>query len=73
VKKISVVIPCYNEEDVLPQLFQRLATVAETWAMDYEIIRDYALALPFLRAEFRASGCRERRTFSRDGRRSGDH
>jgi polyisoprenyl-phosphate glycosyltransferase len=38
VKKISVVVPCYNEEAVLPQLFQRLATVAETWAMDYEII-----------------------------------
>jgi glycosyltransferase involved in cell wall biosynthesis len=38
VKKISVIIPCYNEEAVLPQLFQRLATVAKTWAMDYEII-----------------------------------
>jgi dolichol-phosphate mannosyltransferase len=36
--KISVIIPCYNEEAVLPQLFQRLATVAATWAMDYEII-----------------------------------
>lgn len=38
VKKISVIIPCYNEEEVLPQLFQRLNAVAETWAMDYEII-----------------------------------
>ena len=36
--KISVIIPCYNEEAVLPQLFQRLTTVAATWAMDYEII-----------------------------------
>jgi len=38
VKKISVIIPCFNEEPVLPQLFQRLTAVAGTWAMDYEII-----------------------------------
>jgi len=38
VKKISVIIPCFNEEEVLPQLFQRLTSVAGTWAMDYEII-----------------------------------
>ena len=37
-KKISVIIPCFNEEEVLPQLFQRLTAVAGTWAMDYEII-----------------------------------
>ena len=36
--KISVIIPCFNEEAVLPQLFQRLAMVAETWALAYEII-----------------------------------
>jgi polyisoprenyl-phosphate glycosyltransferase len=36
--KISVIIPCYNEEDVLPQLFERLGRVAETWNADYEII-----------------------------------
>ena len=36
--KISVIIPCYNEAAVLPQLFARLTTVAATWAMDYEII-----------------------------------
>jgi glycosyltransferase involved in cell wall biosynthesis len=36
--KISVIIPCYNEEEVLPQLFQRLTAVAATWAMDHEII-----------------------------------
>jgi dolichol-phosphate mannosyltransferase len=36
--KISVIVPCFNEEAVLPQLFQRLATVAATWAMDCEII-----------------------------------
>ena len=37
-KKFSVIIPCCNEEEVLPQLFQRLTAVAATWAMDYEII-----------------------------------
>ena len=38
VKKISIVIPCFNEEAVLPKLFQRLSAVAATWTMDYEII-----------------------------------
>ena len=37
-KKISVIIPCFNEEQVLPQLFQRLTAAAASWAMDYEII-----------------------------------
>lgn len=36
--KISVIIPCFNEEDVLPKLFDRLGTVAATWNSDYEII-----------------------------------
>ena len=36
--KISVIIPCFNEEAVLPQLFERLAMVAATWETDYEII-----------------------------------
>ncbi|HEY3762097.1 MAG TPA: glycosyltransferase family 2 protein [Verrucomicrobiae bacterium] len=36
--KISVIVPCYNEEAVLPQLFQRLGSVAVTWGMDFEII-----------------------------------
>jgi dolichol-phosphate mannosyltransferase len=38
VKKISVIVPCFNEEEVLPQLFERLTAVAGTWEMDYEII-----------------------------------
>lgn len=37
-KKISIVVPCYNEEAVLPELFRRLDGVAVTWGMDYEII-----------------------------------
>jgi glycosyltransferase involved in cell wall biosynthesis len=36
--KISVIIPCYNEQDVLPKLFERLGTVAAGWNTDYEVI-----------------------------------
>lgn len=35
---ISIVLPCYNEEAVLAQLFQRLSAAAETWNPDYEVI-----------------------------------
>jgi glycosyltransferase involved in cell wall biosynthesis len=38
VKKISIIIPCFNEEAVLPELFDRLGSVAATWGMDYEMI-----------------------------------
>ena len=37
-KKISVIVPCFNEEAVLPKLFARLGAVAATWQADYEII-----------------------------------
>jgi len=37
-KKISIIVPCFNEEAVLPELFERLGSVAATWGMDYEII-----------------------------------
>ena len=36
--KISVVIPCYNEEEVLPELFSRMEKAAESWGCDWEII-----------------------------------
>lgn len=36
--KLSIVVPCYNEEAVLPQLFQRLATSASNCTPDYEVI-----------------------------------
>jgi polyisoprenyl-phosphate glycosyltransferase len=36
--KISVVVPCYNEEEVLPLLFKRLSAAADQWGIDYEII-----------------------------------
>jgi polyisoprenyl-phosphate glycosyltransferase len=35
---ISVIVPCYNEELVLPQLFTRLEAAAKGWGMDYEIV-----------------------------------
>jgi dolichol-phosphate mannosyltransferase len=37
-KKISVIVPCFNEAAVLPALFQRLGAVAATWNADYEIL-----------------------------------
>ncbi|HDK16939.1 MAG TPA: glycosyltransferase [Nitrospirae bacterium] len=37
-KKISVVIPCYDEQEVLPELFRRMNEAAESWGYDWEII-----------------------------------
>src|SRR5437763_350789 len=37
-QKVSLIIPCCNEEEVLPQLFQRLAAAAKEWGVDYEVI-----------------------------------
>jgi len=36
--KISIIIPCFNEEAVLPQLFERLGQAVTTWNADYEVI-----------------------------------
>jgi dolichol-phosphate mannosyltransferase len=38
VQKISVIVPCYHEEAVLPQLFERLTEAAKSWGCDYEVI-----------------------------------
>ena len=35
---LSVVIPCYNEEEMLPLLHQRLSEAAASWGVNYEII-----------------------------------
>ncbi len=35
---ISVVIPCYDEEAVLPRLFERIQAVARGWTAAYEVI-----------------------------------
>ena len=37
-QKISIVVPCYNEEAVLPILFERLHQAASAWRADYEVI-----------------------------------
>jgi len=37
-KTISIVIPCYNEEQVLPELFKRLTAVVNKWSYEVEII-----------------------------------
>ncbi|MEO6036218.1 MAG: glycosyltransferase family 2 protein [Verrucomicrobiota bacterium] len=36
--KVSVVIPCFNEQEVLPELFRRLTAAAQTWECDWEVI-----------------------------------
>ena len=36
--KISIVVPCFNEEAVLPSLFERLGSVIAKLGMDHEII-----------------------------------
>ena len=36
--KISVVIPCYNEQESLPELFEKLETVMREMKFDYEYI-----------------------------------
>jgi len=37
-QKVSVIVPCFNEEAVLPELFKRMSAAASSWGMDYEII-----------------------------------
>lgn len=37
-KLISIIVPCYNEEDVLDVLNSRLTTACETWPYDWEVI-----------------------------------
>jgi glycosyltransferase involved in cell wall biosynthesis len=36
--KVSIIVPCFNEEAVLPTLFERLDKAALSWNQDYEII-----------------------------------
>ena len=37
-QKISIIVPCFNEEAVLPRLFERVGAAAGGWGLDYEII-----------------------------------
>ena len=36
--KLSIVVPCYNEEESIPELFQNLETVMRRHGYDYEYI-----------------------------------
>jgi glycosyltransferase involved in cell wall biosynthesis len=38
VQKVSIIVPCFGEEAVLPHLFERLSAAAATWGMDYEVV-----------------------------------
>ena len=35
---ISIIVPCFNEEESLPILFARLETVAKTWPVRFEVV-----------------------------------
>ena len=37
-KKISIVSPCFNEAENIPELYRRITNVMSTWEYDYEII-----------------------------------
>jgi dolichol-phosphate mannosyltransferase len=37
-QRISVIVPCFNEEAVLPQLFKRLTEAAEMWGVEHQVI-----------------------------------
>jgi glycosyltransferase involved in cell wall biosynthesis len=37
-QKISVIVPCFNEEIVLPGLFERMTAAAAGWGMEVEIL-----------------------------------
>jgi dolichol-phosphate mannosyltransferase len=36
--RVSVVIPCFNEQEVLPELFRRVTAAAGKWGCDWEAI-----------------------------------
>jgi len=35
---ISIVVPCYNEEEVLPELRERITEASGAWGTPFEII-----------------------------------
>lgn len=37
-QRISLVVPCYNEQKVLPELFRRLTNISENWNVEWEVI-----------------------------------
>ncbi|MGE0463065.1 MAG: glycosyltransferase family 2 protein [Vicinamibacterales bacterium] len=69
-KAVSVVIPCFNEAAVLPELFQRLTAAADTWPYSWTVVcvddgsRDETRAL--LRAQHERDGRWRAISFSRN-------
>jgi len=37
-KKISIIIPCYNEEQAIPYFYKEITKVSETMKQDFEFI-----------------------------------
>lgn len=37
-QKISLVVPCFNEQEVLPELFRRITSASKDWGVDLEVI-----------------------------------
>lgn len=37
-QSLSVIVPCFNEEQSLPALFERITEVAKDWPEDYEVV-----------------------------------
>lgn len=36
--RVSIIIPCFNEQDVLPELFKRVTDASITWGVEWEAI-----------------------------------
>ncbi len=36
--KVTIVIPCFNEQDVLPELYRRINSASELWSCDWNVI-----------------------------------
>ncbi len=68
---LSIVIPCFNEQEVLPELFRRLQAAAATWDHTWEILcvddgsgdRTWELLLAQSRADPRWKALRFARNF----------
>lgn len=69
--KISVVVPCFNEQEVLPELFRRMTGAAALWGCGWEVIcvddgswdRTWPLILEQHRADSRWRGLSLARNF----------
>ena len=37
-KSLSVIVPCFNEEESLPTLFERIEKISGDWPENYEVV-----------------------------------